>query len=79
MPEGEHGVLLKTDSDAGKEADKRAKVEKAKSKGRFQIIENEDKARAPKSQVRGSASYFTRKSVQDLLSSQEDFSSRALK
>ena len=53
VPEGEHGVLTKSDSDAGKEADKRAKVEKAKSKGRFQIIENEEKARAPKSQVGG--------------------------
>ena len=51
IPEGEHAVLTKSDSDAGKEADKRAKVEKAKSKGRFQIIENEEKARAPKSQV----------------------------
>ena len=49
--EGDHPALIKTDSDAGKEADKRAKVEKAKSKGRFQIIENEEKARAPKSQV----------------------------
>lgn len=49
--EAENHVLMKTDSDANKE---RAKVEKAKSKGRFQIIESDDKARAPKSQM-GSA------------------------
>lgn len=51
VPEPEGHILVKTDSDAaGKEADKqRAKVEKAKSKGRFQIIESDDqKARAPK-------------------------------
>lgn len=46
--ETENPVLLKTDSDAHKE---RAKVEKAKSKGRFQIVENDEKARAPKAQV----------------------------
>ena len=46
--EPEAGVLAKTDSDVHKE---KAKVEKAKSKGRFQIVENEEKARAPKAQV----------------------------
>ena len=52
IPESEAHALIKTESDAaGKEADKRAKVEKAKSKGRFQIIESDDKARGPKPQV----------------------------
>lgn len=44
------GALQKTDSDANAK-EHRAKVEKAKSKGRFQIIENDDKTRASKSQV----------------------------
>jgi len=43
------GALQKTDSDANAK-EHRAKVEKAKSKGRFQIIENDDKTRASKSQ-----------------------------